>query len=154
MSDILIWEGFSLRDNFKDSIQFKAGDKILIVISPSSTDIGVNGGLIHQVQSIIDNVVTIFPRIPSPPSNENIRIQILARTHNMHSRVSQLNKDIYVYSFALNPEEHQPSGTCNFSRLNNSRISYSDLTKIDNVYALSYNILKIKGGMSITAFSN
>ena len=49
-----------------------------------------------------------------------------------HSRIPE--KEIYVYSFALKPEEHQPSGTCNFSRIDNSvmQISLKSDTKPGN----------------------
>ncbi len=65
---------------------------------------------------------------------------------------------IYVYSFCLNPEEHQPSGTCNFSRLDNAEIvinfksGIKDLTT--KIYALNYNILNIVNGMGGLAYSN
>ena len=64
---------------------------------------------------------------------------------------------INVYSFALNPEEHQPSGTCNFSRIDNASLQ---LTMIDarprklRVYAVNYNVLRIMSGMGGLAYSN
>ena len=67
-------------------------------------------------------------------------------------------KHIYMYSFALNPEEHQPSGTCNFSRLDNAHLSFNQLN--DNgkqqisVYVVSYNVLRIMSGMGGLAYSN
>ena len=69
------------------------------------------------------------------------------------------SKHIYIYSFALNPEEHQPSGTCNFSRLDNAHISFDSLNNNDskyyiNVYALNYNVLRIMSGMGGLAYSN
>ena len=33
---------------------------------------------------------------------------------------------IYSYSFALKPEEHQPTGTCNFSRIDNAQVAHHD----------------------------
>jgi hypothetical protein len=72
---------------------------------------------------------------------------------------------IYSYSFALKPEEQQPSGTCNFSRIDTATlvlqmsgdISISGAT--DNtwdvrVYAINYNILRIMSGMAGLAYSN
>ena len=60
---------------------------------------------------------------------------------------------IAVYSFALKPEEHQPSGTCNFSRIDNSRLKMT--TKDDlNIYAINYNVLRIMSGMGGLAYSN
>ena len=68
------------------------------------------------------------------------------------------SKHIYMYSFALNPEEHQPSGTCNFSRLDNAHLSFSSLNDKENhnisVYAVNYNVLRIMSGMGGLAYSN
>jgi hypothetical protein len=69
---------------------------------------------------------------------------------------------INVYSFALQPEQHQPSGTCNLSRIDNTTIL---LTVSNNavgtatsstvrVYATNYNVLRIMSGMGGLAFSN
>ena len=60
---------------------------------------------------------------------------------------------IAVYSFALKPEEHQPSGTCNFSRIDNAQLVDSGSTDI-NVYAVNYNVLSIMSGMGGLAYSN
>jgi len=65
---------------------------------------------------------------------------------------------IAVYSFALKPEEHQPSGTCNFSRIDNSElvISNSGDGGAGNLrlYAVNYNVLRIMSGMGGLAYSN
>jgi hypothetical protein len=63
---------------------------------------------------------------------------------------------IAVYSFALKPEEHQPSGTCNFSRIDNAQLKCTTGTvKSDtNIYAVNYNVLRIMSGMGGLAYSN
>ena len=72
---------------------------------------------------------------------------------------------IYMYSFALRPEEHQPSGTCNFSRIDTATIVMNlsgqfivdesiDATYDVRVYATNYNILRIMSGMAGLAYSN
>ena len=62
---------------------------------------------------------------------------------------------IGVYSFALKPEEHQPSGTCNFSRIDNARLEASgDTSTVDTVFAVNYNVLRIMSGMGGLAYSN
>ena len=67
---------------------------------------------------------------------------------------------IAVYSFALKPEEHQPSGTCNFSRIDNAQLvttgtSLGDSTALpNNIYAVNYNVLRIMSGMGGLAYSN
>ena len=72
---------------------------------------------------------------------------------------------INVYSFAITPEDHQPSGTCNFSRIDNAHLN---ITVSDNtisstynngnakirIYAVNYNILRIMSGMAGLAYSN
>ncbi len=60
---------------------------------------------------------------------------------------------IGVYSFALKPEEHQPSGTCNFSRIDNAQIVQGTGAAIE-VYAVNYNVLRIMSGMGGLAYSN
>ena len=63
---------------------------------------------------------------------------------------------IYSYSFALKPEEHQPTGTCNFSRIDNAQVSVkcgrSDSSL--HMFATNYNVLRIQSGMGGLAFSN
>ena len=60
---------------------------------------------------------------------------------------------IAVYSFALKPEEHQPSGTCNFSRIDNAEL-ISSVPIATEVYAINYNVLRIMSGMGGLAYSN
>ena len=67
------------------------------------------------------------------------------------------NDSIGVYSFALKPEEHQPSGTCNFSRIDNAILETSGtFANSDNVkiFAVNYNVLRIMSGMGGLAYSN
>ena len=59
---------------------------------------------------------------------------------------------IAVYSFALKPEEHQPSGTCNFSRIDNAQLTAASANY--HVYAVNYNVLRIMSGMGGLAYSN
>uniref|UniRef100_A0A6C0AYZ9 Major capsid protein N-terminal domain-containing protein n=1 Tax=viral metagenome TaxID=1070528 RepID=A0A6C0AYZ9_9ZZZZ len=63
---------------------------------------------------------------------------------------------IGVYSFALKPEEHQPSGTANFSRLDTAQLSRTNTNPVDiiDVYAINYNVLRIVSGMGGLAYSN
>jgi len=69
------------------------------------------------------------------------------------------NAGINVYSFALKPEEHQPSGTLNMSRIDTATLSLDFQTGFDtnttlNVYAVNYNVLRILSGMGGLAYSN
>ena len=81
---------------------------------------------------------------------------------------------VNVYSFALTPEEHQPSGTCNFSRIDNATLNvtfgrknaltgaaesgfkanYLGDDSQFSVYAVNYNVLRVMSGMAGLAYSN
>ena len=65
---------------------------------------------------------------------------------------------VYAYSFALKPEEHQPTGTCNFSRIDNAQVaiktSAGNTATSLNMFAVNYNVLRIQSGMGGLAFSN
>jgi hypothetical protein len=69
---------------------------------------------------------------------------------------------INVYSFALRPEEHQPSGTCNFSRIDNAVLQLvlssptvtGTATAKVRVYAVNFNVLRVMSGMAGIAYSN
>jgi len=69
---------------------------------------------------------------------------------------------INVYSFALKPEEHQPSGTCNFSRIDKATLNLtvsvntvrSQNTAKVRIYAVNYNVLRVMSGMGGLAYSN
>jgi hypothetical protein len=66
---------------------------------------------------------------------------------------------IYVYSFALKPEDHQPSGACNFSRIDMAQIAVSLKTGmpsnlLQQMFAVNYNVLRIASGLGGLAFSN
>jgi len=84
------------------------------------------------------------------------------QVHAHHSGFGGLTADedgnegfdsIAVYSFALKPEEHQPSGTCNFSRIDNARLELSAAGALF-IYAVNYNVLRIMSGMGGLAYSN
>ena len=69
---------------------------------------------------------------------------------------------INVYSFALKPEEHQPSGTCNFSRIDKATLNLTlSVNTVRNqrtakvrIYAVNYNVLRVMSGMGGLAYSN
>ena len=58
-----------------------------------------------------------------------------------------------MYSFCLKPAEHQPSGTCNFSRIDNARLSVGTAGQL-YLFAMNYNVLRIMSGMGGLAYSN
>ena len=94
--------------------------------------------------------------------------QVQTRDH--HTNIPD-SPGICVYSFALKPEDHQPSGTCNFSRIDNATLNvtltanmlaYTKKTSATTpvatpalkVFATNYNVLRIMSGMGGLAYSN
>ena len=95
----------------------------------------------------------------------------LVQNYTHHTRIP--GNYIYTYSFALRPEEHQPSGTCNFSRIDSAQLefylrnttttpgnqdsvpleNYTELAQY-NLYCPGYNVLRVMGGMSGLAYGN
>jgi len=85
----------------------------------------------------------------------------LIQPYQHHENIPS-NPGINVYSFALKPEEHQPSGTLNMSRIDTAvfnldlQNSYTGnvFSKNLHVYAVNYNVLRILSGMGGLAYSN
>ena len=76
--------------------------------------------------------------------------------HDQDSTDASAAGFVYCYSFALKPEEHQPSGTCNFSRIDNAvlNLTHATGTSYVRVYAVNYNVLRVMSGMGGLAYSN
>jgi len=80
----------------------------------------------------------------------------MVQPYSHHTSIPS-DKGINVYSFSLQPEEHQPSGTCNFSKMDSATLRMtlvnSNPAKV-RVYALGYNILRVMGGMGGVTYTN
>ena len=81
----------------------------------------------------------------------------LVQPYQHHTNVPATG--INVYSFALEPEKHQPSGTCNFSRIDSAVLQLQLTTKASKgskirVYAINYNVLRIMSGMGGLGYAN
>ena len=92
-------------------------------------------------------------------------------TLDWDTTVNQPTKTLlYMYNFCLNATSYRPTGTCNFSRLDNAKLILNDVvstlsTKVNNqvvttpvttgvVYAVNYNVLKIQNGLGGLLFGN
>jgi hypothetical protein len=143
---------------------------------------GANSVQTSGATSTLDNVVQ--PNQTAYPLNQvvyNAKIQLngqdrfnarygtyfnWVQPYQTHTCIPSSN-GIYVYSFAIKPEDHQPSGTCNFSRIDNSRLVMtlgngttglatpgSNTGGNIKIYAVNYNVLRIMSGMGGLAYSN
>ena len=82
-------------------------------------------------------------------------VNVQSNEHWPHSA----DMGVHSYSFALNPAEHQPSGTCNMSRIDNARLvldvnDNANVSSTLRVYATNYNVLRVMSGMGGMAYSN
>ena len=78
----------------------------------------------------------------------------LVQPYQHHTNIPS-NAGINVYSFAVKPEEHQPSGTLNMSRIDTARLLIKPKDKGTlRVWGVNYNVLRILSGMGGLAYSN
>jgi hypothetical protein len=103
----------------------------------------------HVVQSFYhtDNAVISWNRSSNLPQQPTITL-------------------LYMYNFCLNATSYRPTGTCNFSRLDNAKLllnnvvsnylANSTTTPVTTgvVYAVNYNVLKIQNGLGGILFAN
>ena len=134
---------------------------------------GTGGGSnVNSEISDVSAMSALFDKGVNPTVSAKLQL-------NGHDRFSERNGDYFnyvqpyqhhtntpacginVYSFALKPEEHQPSGTCNMSRIDNATLNLqltTNTTKVTSaqvmVYAVNYNVLRIMSGMGGLAYSN
>jgi hypothetical protein len=114
----------------------------------SNAAYGVEVGPLHQAKIILNGTDRFIPQYGKYFNQY--------QTYQYHGGVPY--PGIYVYSFALKPEDLQPSGTCNFSRIDMAQIAVNLKTGIPSVnqqmFAVNYNILRIQSGLGGLAFSN
>ena len=155
--------------NATDGSQSKVTIAATLTNTPKVGDllsVGASSGDVEEVSSRTVQVVavgtesadfTVTPRITAvtDDANNSFSISIVARVQDPQSRCSQLATNVNVYSFALKPEEHQPSGTCNFSRIDNAKLVLSGSSAtVSSIYAVNYNVLRVMSGMGGLAYSN
>jgi hypothetical protein len=119
--------------------------------------VGIDVIRYHSAPATSELSTTLLPEV-----GNNLTIKLHHRKDNSHgiSNTSSYGRTIGVYSFALKPEEHQPSGTCNFSRIDTAKLEgkYNPEHNGDadtvTIYAVNYNVLRIMSGMGGLAYSN
>ena len=148
------------------AVPVKVGDVLLLTVG--GHDAALAGGSdavdthivqLASVSTATDPVCVFNTAIPgnlfTPLTNgDGLSVRIIARLQDPLSRCSTFSKKVNVYSFALKPEEHQPSGTCNFSRIDNAKLVISGTAQALTIYAVNYNVLRVMSGMGGLAYSN
>ena len=108
--------------------------------------------------------LTYTARNPTGTGNNGVADLEAITSTGSTTTTYQVANPINVYSFALQPEEHQPSGTCNFSRIDTTTLvfdsfktgTYPTKSRPFNfrMYAVNYNIFRVMSGMGGLAYSN
>ena len=86
--------------------------------------------------------------------------EVVPEMHCSAIGVDSLVQDsVYTWPFCLNLDRYQPSGSLNFSRIDNAKLLLNDVTSAApgasaRVYAVNFNILRVKNGMAGVAFGN
>ena len=114
---------------------------------------GWSGGAVVALKALTDTATLKLnghERFPPRPMTYFSRAQVWQHHSGEGGFV---DNSIAVYSFALKPEEHQPSGTCNFSRIDNAQLVLSQADVL-HIYGVNYNVLRIMSGMGGLAYSN
>jgi hypothetical protein len=151
----------------------------VIVISPSNTDAWDSdtsnnaAASSYTIEITRDNYnfsehrLTLTTPLYLPSAHLNgatATIGVTIRNINHGSKIVTDMSYIYCYSFALAPEQQQPSGTCNFSRIDSADLhlglntacnaSGSAVDREIKIYATNYNVLRIMSGMGGLAYDN
>ena len=119
----------------------------------------------EQAQTYFGNYYSIMESA-QPVFNNNDRMEVEEHSFYENLQVYKYHSGlpppgVYVLSFSLNPEENQPSGTQNFSRLDYQefRINIFNTYPIEEkfncyFFAINYNVFRVIGGMGSTVFAN
>jgi hypothetical protein len=158
----LVWVFHS--NAFRNINNYLAVDGVAAVPNAAQSLIGKNLSAIRG-----ENYVTGVAGTLSPFNSANLQLNGQDRfasrsaeyfnqvqTNEHHTCVPE-SPGINVYSFALKPEEHQPSGTCNFSRIDNAKLQFTAraaMNGVVKVFATNYNVLRVMSGMGGLAYSN
>jgi hypothetical protein len=159
-----------------DKIIYNSNNKIKIGYSHPTKEILVRAQLNNMIGTYSSdpfNFTTSFNKAQGKSLTKNITLRLNgfirenAFDKNFYSYVQayQHHKSIpplglFLYSFALNPTEHQPSGSCNFSKIDDislditvEPITYNSPANI-RIYAITVNVLRIMNGVAGVAFEN
>jgi hypothetical protein len=153
------------------------GDVLLVTPTAATYDSHITDGTNAAAQTITitaDNYdrdtgrltldSTIYILAAMFDNTNSASISVVLRNKIKGSKIVSDMSWVYCYSFALEPEQHQPSGTCNFSKIDAADLHISlntdetssgaNVARDCTVYAINYNVLRIMSGMGGLAYDN
>jgi hypothetical protein len=144
----LVWVGSPTTLNSASSVDNVAGGA-----TPAAIVAGASGAQSNTQIKIILNGTDRF-------TARNLKYFTRNQVWDCHTGfgATGVADSIALYSFALRPEEHQPSGTCNFSRIDTAQLAFyggnGETINALSIFAVNYNVLRIMSGMGGLAYSN
>jgi hypothetical protein len=102
------------------------------------------------VQLYLNGTETFNTGMPAKFFNQ---VQGYYHSEFYNAELTKQTSELFMYSFALKANKHQPCGTCNFSRIDTGALNITG-TLGNYMYGVNFNILRIKKGLAGLAFSN
>ena len=139
------------------------GTPTAIVVASSATDVVSGGATPAPITSATGSASNMLTKIILNGTDRftarNTKYFTRDQVWDCHTGfgATGVADSIALYSFALRPEEHQPSGTCNFSRIDTAQLWFSGTGETVSpltIFAVNYNVLRIMSGMGGLAYSN
>jgi hypothetical protein len=108
--------------------------------------------IVEGIQLYLNGTETFNTEMPKKFFNQ---VQGYYHSEFWNAELTKQTSELYMYSFALKASKHQPCGTCNFSRIDTGALNISCTGgTLSYLYAVNFNILRIKKGLAGLAFSN
>ena len=151
-----LFYGFKLHEYLIEQVQFTGSETV-----PSGRNLSAKLSFNHPVKELIwqgtSNLGTAKLMLNGNDrfAEREAKYFTHVQPYQHHTNIPAETSWISVYSFALKPEEHQPSGTLNMSRIDTAQLQLkgAEPGNVD-IYAHSYNVLRILSGMGGLAYSN
>ena len=153
----LIWTG---APNYNLGLNLPGADYYEMVQGPATPSQIVQGDNSYNSGALVNTQCKIVLNGTDRFTWRNLKYFTRNQVWDCHTGfgATGIADSIAVYSFALRPEEHQPSGTCNFSRIDTAQLQFlygtGESTASIDIYAVNYNVLRIMSGMGGLAYSN
>jgi hypothetical protein len=165
------WFNFTDTQAPVEYANYAGGAPVISDFASEAISAGSGGGFTHNLTSVLaENAYTSLNGIKHAKlqlnGHDRFSPQRDSRYFNLVQPFQHMENiptlGINVYSFALKPEEHQPSGSCNMSRidtamlnltLNDQMVANNDNARI-RIFTINYNVLRLMSGMGGLAYSN
>jgi hypothetical protein len=127
--------------------------KSLHLVSGNANDANYTSEYTFDKASLYINGVALFENMSNVYHHD-----VVAEMHTTDLPDGAIdNVPTYSWPFCLTMSKMQPTGSLNFSRIDNAKLSITNPSggnQLHRVYAVNYNILRIKNGMAGVAFGN